>query len=187
MNPEIKQKNISSKRAGCRRGFSFIELMIVVTIISIMTSVGLLSLTNSRNRKALETEARKVGASLRQAQNNALTGKEGVSSGDWPCIFRWRNYLDKTSYWIRTVSKDSGGVCTSVEGSDDVKYSLQNGATFKFTTPDILDFAVPFGGVTDQSNPSDNRIIVKKGSNCIDITINAGQVTEGAVYSGTDC
>jgi prepilin-type N-terminal cleavage/methylation domain-containing protein len=58
-----------------KKGFTLAELMIVVAIIGIMTSVSLLMFNKNRSQKEVETGARLLSATISQAYNNAITGK----------------------------------------------------------------------------------------------------------------
>lgn len=62
-----------------KKGFTFIEIMIVVVIIIIMTSVVLITVGNNKSPRAVEVAARQVAAAIREAQNNALAGKQAGS------------------------------------------------------------------------------------------------------------
>jgi len=183
----MKVFNKFFKLQSRQAGFSLVELMTVVAIIGIMTSIGLVSLNASKTQKELQMEARKVAASIKLAQNNAIVGRMGPS-GKSPCNFEWRNFFevnDFGSYWIRTWYKNGSGVCGFAEFSDDTMLYLQNGVTFKDNSgSDIFYFSVPFSKFSDNSiGTQDNKVTIQKGSQCIDISIaDNSNVVEGAVY-----
>ena len=58
-----------------KKAFTLIELLIVIAIIGIMSSVVFVSMQNSKTETELKVAAREVAAAIREAQNNALTGK----------------------------------------------------------------------------------------------------------------
>lgn len=58
-----------------RRGFSIIELMIVMAIILIMTTVLFVNRGNSRAQNDVDAATRLVAAQIRALQNESLTGK----------------------------------------------------------------------------------------------------------------
>lgn len=177
-----------------KKGFSLVELIAVMAMFAILTSIGLVSMSANRTIKELETEARKVAASIREAQNDALIGKIGPS-GSLPCQFIWRNWIngvapnptDNTSYWVRSWKNDATGVCNT-NNFDDLKYVLQNGVSFHNASgaSDVFFFSVPFANFTDSSSGTpDGAVILKKGSRCIQVEIVSGHsVVEGQVY---DC
>ena len=68
-----------------RRGFTLIEIMVVMAIIGIVTAVTIVSFGSGKERKAVEGQARKVAAAIREMQNYALTGKQ--IGTNVPCKF----------------------------------------------------------------------------------------------------
>lgn len=110
------------------------ELVVVVAIISIMTAVTIVSLQGSKTEKEVETAAREVSAAIREAQNNALTGKNDGSS---PC---------RMAYFLHSGSVNG----YSVKGTGGCPVSnrtLGNGVTFK-SAPLRVNFLVPFGATS---------------------------------------
>ena len=67
------------------------ELMVVIAIIMIMTVVMLVVSVRDREKKKFEAAGREVAAAVREAQNNALTGKQ-IQNTDLPCD-------DDVLYW----------------------------------------------------------------------------------------
>ncbi|GBE17245.1 hypothetical protein BMS3Abin15_01084 [bacterium BMS3Abin15] len=69
-----------------KKGFTFIEIVIIVVIIGIMTSVVLVSVGGNKSSKVVEIAAREIAGSIREAQNNALNGKQiNDGTGDTAC------------------------------------------------------------------------------------------------------
>jgi len=64
-----------SKNKTKLKGFTLLELMIVIAIISIMSVVGIVSLNNTRCFSKLKSAQEEVSATLKTAQNDALQGK----------------------------------------------------------------------------------------------------------------
>ena len=62
-------------------GFSIIELMIVIGIIAIITTVSVLGLFNRRNKSDLDNVSRQMVAVLRRAQISSMNQDKGVSWG----------------------------------------------------------------------------------------------------------
>lgn len=73
-----------------RRGFSFMELMVVIAIIMIMTVVMLVISVQDRERKKYQAAGREVTAVVRETQNNALTGKQFITN-ELPCAMMFRS------------------------------------------------------------------------------------------------
>lgn len=76
------------KGEGSMSGFTLIEVVIVIAIVGISSGIILASMTSSqRVERETETAARKFAALVREAQNDALTGKQLVASTD-PCYYQ---------------------------------------------------------------------------------------------------
>lgn len=128
------------------KAFTLIEIMIVLTILGILSSMLLADFSGSRVNQELEGAAREVAGAFREAQNYALTGYQGVANTD-PCRFdvSWGG----STYTITYLYKDGAGVC----GTPTVirSYTLRSGAVFSgagsynFTLPHAV---MSFGGVS---------------------------------------
>ncbi|NTW45820.1 MAG: type II secretion system protein [Candidatus Moranbacteria bacterium] len=74
------------KRKRTEAGFTLIEIMITTALIAIVTTASLASLVPFKARRAVEGGERVVAAALRQAQNDAVTGKNISSCSSIPCV-----------------------------------------------------------------------------------------------------
>ena len=63
------------------RGFSLIELVISIAVISIIAATATLNLTNYRKTIALESAAESIIGELRLTQNKAASGEDGNKDG----------------------------------------------------------------------------------------------------------
>lgn len=137
-----------------KEGFSLMELVIIIAIIGIMTAVGLVSLNSGKNQKQVETEARKVISVIREAQNNALSGKS-IGSGRYPCSFEvsLAPGSDTGKYSASYIYKNSvAETCASNSVSSTYgNYNLSNGVVFSSAASDI-NFSAPFGGVASSTS-----------------------------------
>jgi prepilin-type N-terminal cleavage/methylation domain-containing protein len=108
------------------RAFTLIEVVIVLAIVGITTAVIIASLGNQRTKKELETNAREFASVLREAQNNALTGKQ-LNTATVTCRFdvSWNG----VAYSHSAIVQNAGGTCT---GASTVvaSYSLKQGVSF---------------------------------------------------------
>ena len=88
-----------------------------MAIIGVMSSVIMVSLSNSKKEKSIEVAARQVAAALREAQNYALSGK-GASSGCNGYTFFWTG----SSYGLKGY-----GTCPNI---NETRYNLENRVIF---------------------------------------------------------
>ena len=63
------------KKNQTNKSFSIIELLIVVAIIAIMTTIGIVSFSNKKQTNTLNQEVQKLVASIRAVQNRAISGE----------------------------------------------------------------------------------------------------------------
>lgn len=158
------------------RGFTFVEVMMVMAIIGIMAGMVVVSFTKNRVERELETNAREFAGVVREAQNYALTGKQFVAGTD-PCGFmvNW----DGSSYTLTYKYKGANEVCNQT--SLIATYALKNGVSFSGSNADVY-FDVPhatlnFNGIksvqfTKSSKNhtvciyADGRISDQPGINC---------------------
>ncbi len=130
------------------RGFTLIEVMVSVAILALMAAVTIVSMNGGRNRQEVEASTRLVAATLREAQNNALSGKNITgTAGSRPCQFRVR-----TTGGTGTITHEqlnAGDVLcpnpgTATNGAwSGFSTDLLNGVTFSSSTEVYFD--VPRG------------------------------------------
>ncbi len=161
------------------------EVMVVVAMIGIVTAVGLVSINNSKITKALEGASHEVAAALREAQNNALTGRqtsdEYLSCGHGFYIFGsseykiYDNRYSKSSGYKNCPEAEAGLPLPMkfVSGTSHISanYSLKNGVVFDLDNSErdfyfklshafiFLSDNLPFA-----SGSSPKKIILKKDS-----------------------
>ncbi len=69
--PSFKQNN----------GFTLIEMLISVAILSIITGIGVINLTNYKNRHSFELDTKNVLEATRNAENKSILGDQGTGWG----------------------------------------------------------------------------------------------------------
>lgn len=129
------------------KGFTLIEIIVVMAIISIVSGMVIVSLTDSRVKRELETNAREFVGVVREAQNYALTGKiitgASIPVTAVPCYFgvSWRSDLD--NYKISYIYKNSDTDTCDVNGSSYsvATYAMKNGA--EISSDGSLFFRLP--------------------------------------------
>lgn len=144
-NKEIKKKtkkDFLSKGRACsskRRGFTLLELMVVIGIIGIMTGVSLVSLSPTKNYYALKATQDEVTAAIKLAQSYALQGKE-PSAGIVASAYGVKFNNDK-EYEIFYCSKADSSCNSPIPIETQV---LQNGVRLSSPT-DLNDTKIYFG------------------------------------------
>lgn len=147
-----------------KKGFSLLELMIVIAFIGIMTSVTIVSLNSSRTKKQVEDTAREVAAAIREAQNGALTGKK-TDATHLPCNYYFTRVSDSAyslSYQYHTGSTSNCATGPFPANQTLATYVTQNGVSVNsFNT---ITFQVPFANISGLVPVNLMPIIVNKGS-----------------------
>ncbi len=180
------------KKFFAKKGFTLIELMIVVAIVGIMTAATMVSLSSGREAKQVEGEARKFASLVREAQNYALTGKK-FHATEPTCQVGIDAFFEDDStvffpYYKYRSGADCGTMATAIAGT----FILNNGVVFGDRSGSFsfngLYFTVPRGDMVNAANvaiASTTRVSLKKGSSVWSVCIYPGGRVEE--YSGTSC
>lgn len=146
-----------------KNGFTLMELMIAMAIVAIMTVIGIVSIQSGKVKSQLEASAREVSVAIREAQNNALSGKNASIENN---CNQYDFTYGGTTYSVGTVS---GSGCPLAI------YALKNGVTF--ASGGNFNFSIPLGTFSIISGG--NSIQLKKGSDYYYVCINS---SSGNVY-----
>lgn len=166
------------------KGVTLIEVLIIVAITGILSTITLVNFTSSRATQELEGSAREVAGVFRQAQNYALTGYQRTASED-PCRFEvwWSDATYQIIYWYK-----SGGVCD--QRATLYTYTLRSGMSF-VTPTGSLYFTLPHAAVHDgatgnllSSNENRALILRKAGVFYAVCTKGSGLINH---YAGVRC
>jgi prepilin-type N-terminal cleavage/methylation domain-containing protein len=181
-----------------QKGFTLAELMIVVAIIGIMTSVSLLMFNKNRSQKEVETGARLLSATISQAYNNAITGKMykvggvdknacvyGVKgSGGLLGMISFASYIAPANTSCTQPGNPVSEITTNIQGvkadAFDINYALPFGKPYFNGAEQINSAKIRVYSVRDNSIayaicafPSGR--VYEKGcttANCSDVTCN---------------
>lgn len=152
-------------------GFTLIELVVSMAILSIMAVITIVSLSGSKTKQEVEGAARQVAAAIREAQNYSLTGKNIGASGDVPCRFRVE--AAGTSSFTVQQKKFNSGSC-SVDSGSSITYALPAGVTISTGN---VSFDVP------RAEPSSDAFGELDGSEKVDFSISKnGSTAHVCVY-----
>lgn len=132
------QQNKNQHGAVTLLGFTLLELLIVVAIIGIISSVILASSGNARTEKEVESATREVTGLVREAQQYALTGKQFVADTS-PCQFTVGWNSGSNSVTTNYYYKGNTGVCDQsvLVGTSSVRGGVvfANSGSIAFTPP----------------------------------------------------
>lgn len=187
-----------------RKGFTLIELMVVIGIVTIMSAILLASIVNNRDRRLVKTSAETFISDLRGLQNKALTGE--LIGGLRPCFFdfsptvsgsRALGYSISSRAYDPGITDGSGDYysCANLPGgSVPIKnVSFQDGVEMRVdsTTPVAVSFVLPFADIVQGfenvgSDPSVS-FILEKGSDQYRICLYRSGRIEAVGFGTTTC
>lgn len=118
-----------------KKGFNLIEVVIIVAIITVMLSVLFANLGNNDETKKIDAAVREVEATIRLAQNYALSGKDAAGG----CSYRFFHERDDI-----TPSNATG---YGIDGCNTINYKLEGGVYFHNdgNLDDDIEFTIPNG------------------------------------------
>lgn len=126
-------------------GFTLMELLISMTILSIMSVLTIVSFSGAKAGREVNGAARELAATIREAQNYAVTGKNiTATTTNRPCQFRLTATSGTGNF---SVQQTNAGACDTVAGSS--AYVLQNGVQFAANAQ--VRFDVPRGEPKDSA------------------------------------
>ncbi|XLQ20393.1 MAG: hypothetical protein ACKUBY_01270 [Candidatus Moraniibacteriota bacterium] len=181
-----------------KKGFTMIELIIIFTIIMIMTAALMSTSYKDRAKKEVEATAREVVASIRETQNNALTGKsKGADS--MPCAFQF-SIIGNNSYQIRYDERDLDSASCNGYSSFFNPVQLPENITMEVIGYDAnknerpgvgtqIEFKVPYGDfkVLDHTDEYQGvEIIIQKSNKRYRICVHSTGLIEEKGFDDTE-
>jgi prepilin-type N-terminal cleavage/methylation domain-containing protein len=141
-----------------QKGFSLVEMLVSIAIITIISAVGIQAFAAAQQRARLEEDVAKVVQAIRKAQNNALAPSKSETGTD--------NSSEKLcSMGIRIDGNEIKFFYTIVNTSTCSSSPIYYGNTTKlnYTTIDpasiTLGFLIPFADSSGSNQPSSNQPI----------------------------
>ena len=160
------------KNSQKQKGFTLIELMIIVAMIGIMTTVGFVSLKSGQNQAKLKATQAEIATMIKLAQSYALQGKK--QGAVMPKYYGVKFSADGKSY----VFCSSGNAADLACNNSIETHSFSSGIALSVGQGTLLWFDIPNGNCKLSSGGS-LLLKLKLDSNEKTITINAGgSITE---------
>jgi len=144
---KLDLKNIMfSKSKKYNPGFTLVEMLVVVAVIGIMTTVSLVSMQSSKSNARLNAAQGEVIATIRLAQSYALQGK--MQASKTPCAYVFK-FMTQSRYQIFYKPPTASGCASPGANSPGEYFDLVAGVTVPANVvgKEII-FSVPFGGVS---------------------------------------
>lgn len=151
-----------------KKGFTLIELMVVVAIFAIMAGVAFSHIASTRGNVELETAANELVAAIRETQNYALTGKLGDESD--VC----------SGYVFAPGVPASNSYTISASNPDDCSFSISKeiGGSVVVASGGAITFNAPHA---DKIPPGMTDIVLEKNGSNYHVCVNgAGRITKNS-------
>lgn len=129
------------------KGFTLIEIVIVIAIIGIASSIVLATVSNGRTRAQVEGDARRLSGMLRDLQNNALSGEQ-IVLGRISCGFSLPPSAAGAITIVPTYLYRNGATCAATLSDVLPAFSLSPGVSISAANGGVR-FVVPWGKVWD--------------------------------------
>ena len=158
------------------KGFTLIEIMLVMAIIGVMSAMVFSSLRSGKEQKEVEGQARRVAAAIREIQNYALTGKQ--ISGQVPCRFGVMSLSIGNTQLVLRESHRTGASCSAGASADanipGMTVVLANGVRFTADLNASFFFTVPRGELNPNGNATPISLRLGKGSTTYSVCVYPG-------------
>lgn len=128
-----------SKNIKSYKGVTFMELMVVIAIISIMSAIGFSLWQSTKGESYLRDAQREVASAIKTAQSYALQGR--LRGGEVPCEYGVS--INHPNIYRIIYRQACGGSIDTLE-----EFTLKNGTTFDNQNGHYMLFNIPFANVT---------------------------------------
>ncbi len=152
-----------------RRGYTLIEIIIVVTIIGLLTGASIAGFNTLNQRQTVLSAAKEVISVMRTAQQRANAGILPSAPCDSLAGYSVKGTVNSSAYTLNVICS-SGGVR---EETQVKSYSMASGVTFTST------FDITFNVLTGGAGGSLGDLKVKSSAYTFTFNINAaGDISE---------
>jgi len=184
------KKNRKNRFVSHARGFTLLEILIVIFIVGIITTMLVVNWRKNERRYQLQRTAQEIAQLIRKAQGFALNGRQMFWSptGEWLVPEYYGVHLDKTNptlYFIYGQFIGNPGYQNPEEIEETFTYTESDIVIDSFDKGNILDiiFNVPDGFTDFYPNGTSAVITIKRigktcpSSDCKTIELsNTGQI-----------
>lgn len=133
------------------RGFTLLELLVVISIMAILTVIAVPSFNEYSKNQKLNDAANNLQSVLRQAQNNAQTGTVCTIGGNTYTASSWKIIFNASNYSVSPVcigvlpptpvsqqySLPSGVIISAVKNKDNCG-ELSEGVSYKNLSSEVV-------------------------------------------------
>ncbi|HEY3028205.1 MAG TPA: prepilin-type N-terminal cleavage/methylation domain-containing protein [Pyrinomonadaceae bacterium] len=187
MKKSIMDKPMTHRKTRASRGFSLLELIVVMTVIAIVSGAAVLGISRSRNSINLQNSARLFGSYVEKARLDAIR-RHDVTNIDitGPSTYTVTMAFDGTgTVGVRSFSLEKGIVFTD---STNTAYTVDGSGTVSSSNGEAVSWAdFNWRGRTSQcsmffrmQNANTERSSVQVAGSG-DVTIDTGVYTPAAV------
>jgi len=149
------------------KAYTLIEILVVLTIIGILFTVGYAGYRDFGRRQALAGAAKIVQGDLRKAQQNALSGQK-------PSHIFCNNPRTLDGYFFRVNSETSYEIGASCSGGDVVTETITVPGNISISSPTVNPILFKILGTGTNISSGDAQIILTQDVTGNTLTINIG-------------
>ncbi len=151
------------------RGFTLLEMLLVMGIIGVMSTVVLAINLDAKKQEVLKNSAREVASITREAQHYALTGAR-MDNTHFPCQYQ----VEKSGNGLKISYKYHLGdtLCSDVanlHSQDYYTFPIDSSVTVEHFNPII--FTVPHGTTNIAAGENVRRITLTSGSDTFSVCV----------------
>lgn len=116
------QKITANNQPSTKKGFTLIELIIVITLLALFSTFGAINYVKLRERHLLENTAERIASELKSAKTASVNGTGSVSHG---VIFAHDGSIKKTP--TNTPISVPNGITKHKPNNGSISYELRTG------------------------------------------------------------